>query len=106
MVVLSHGDIDKSQYRKFKIRISGKPNDVGMHREMIKRRLKHPEWPLPDVIIVDGGRGQARVVQFEILNFKFEIKIKIKMTKTPITLGRRRMSQETIKMAGTRRTTK
>src|SRR3989344_4752002 len=75
MVVLSHGDIDKSQYRKFKIRISGKPNDVGMHREMIKRRLKHPEWPLPDVIIVDGGRGQARVVQYEILNFKFEIPV-------------------------------
>ena len=27
---------------------------------MIKRRLKHPEWPFPDMIIVDGGRGQVR----------------------------------------------
>lgn len=60
MVVLTNGEIDKSQYRKFKIKISGKPNDVGMHREMLARRLKHREWPLPDLIIVDGGRAQAR----------------------------------------------
>lgn len=62
MVVLTNGEIDKSQYRKFKIRISGKPNDVGMMKEMVKRRLKHSEWPLPDLIIVDGGRGQVRGV--------------------------------------------
>lgn len=70
MVVLTHGDIDKSQYRKFKIHPpaggSGKANDVGMHKEMIKRRLKHKEWKFPDLIIVDGGRGQARVVKCQI----------------------------------------
>ena len=63
MVVLTHGEIDKSQYRKFKITISGRPNDVGMHKEMMRRRLKHKEWLLPDLIIVDGGRGQVRGVQ-------------------------------------------
>lgn len=63
MVVLTNGEIDKSQYRKFKMRISGRPNDVGMHKEMMGRRLKHPEWPFPDLIIVDGGRGQARAVK-------------------------------------------
>ena len=73
MVVLTQGEIDKSQYRKFKIHISGKPNDVGMHKEMIKRRLKHPEWPFPDMIIVDGGRGQVRGVKLEIENCKLEI---------------------------------
>lgn len=61
MVVLTNGDIDKSQYRKFKIHISGRPNDVGMHREMIRRRLRN-NWPVPDLIIVDGGRGQANGV--------------------------------------------
>src|SRR3989344_269045 len=75
MVVLTNGEIDKSQYRKFKMHVSGKPNDVGMHKEMMGRRLKHPEWPLPDLIIVDGGRGQVRAVQFEILNLKFEIPV-------------------------------
>lgn len=62
MVVLTNGEIDKSQYRKFKISISGKPNDVAMMQEMLTRRLKHKEWPKPDLIIVDGGRGQARSI--------------------------------------------
>ena len=75
LVVLTNGDIDKSQYRKFKIHITGKPNDVGMHREMMKRRLKHAEWPIPDLIIVDGGRAQARAVQYEIQNTKYKIPI-------------------------------
>lgn len=69
LVVLTHGDIDKSQYRRFKIHLIGRPNDVGMHKEMIKRRLKHPEWPMPDLIIVDGGRGQANGVHLELARF-------------------------------------
>lgn len=66
MVVLTHGEVDKSQYRKFKIRMWGKPNDVGMMREMLRRRLKHDEWPMPDLILIDGGRGQARIAKFQI----------------------------------------
>lgn len=62
MVVLTNGEIDKSQYRRFKIKISGKPNDYAMHAEMAQRRLKHPEWPLPDLFIIDGGRGQVQAV--------------------------------------------
>lgn len=73
MVVLTNGEIDKSLYRKFKIRITGRPNDVGMHKEMLRRRLKHQEWPMPDLIIVDGGRGQAKAAKFEIQNSKFKI---------------------------------
>lgn len=75
MVVLTGGEIDKSQYRKFKIRISGKINDVAMHREMLSRRLKHKEWPLPDLIIVDGGRGQARGIKLELGGWRLEIPI-------------------------------
>ncbi len=75
LVVLTNGEIDKSQYRKFKMRVSGKPNDVGMHKEMIGRRLNHPEWPIPDLIIVDGGRGQVRVVHAELqaTNYKLPV---------------------------------
>lgn len=62
MVVLTDGEIDKSQYRKFKIKVAGRPNDVGMLKEVLKRRFGHKEWPMPDLIIVDGGRGQARAV--------------------------------------------
>lgn len=60
MVVLTNGEIDKSQYRRFKIKITGKPNDYAMHAEMMGRRLKHDEWPLPNLFLIDGGRGQVR----------------------------------------------
>jgi excinuclease ABC subunit C len=66
MVVLTHGEIDKSQYRKFKIRISGKPNDFAMMKEVLKRRFNHDEWSFPDLLIVDGGKGQVSAAE-EIL---------------------------------------
>lgn len=75
MVVLTNGEIDKSQYRKFKIRVAGRPNDVGMMKEMVRRRLAHPEWPNPDLILVDGGRGQAKAVKLETRNWKLDIPV-------------------------------
>ena len=69
MVVLINGEIDKSQYRKFRIKISGRPNDVAMLKEVMARRLNHPEWPFPQLIIIDGGRGQVRGVK-QILDQK------------------------------------
>jgi len=62
MVVLTNGEIDKSQYRKFKISIAGKPDDFAMHAEMMRRRLKHTEWPTPNLFIIDGGLGQVHAV--------------------------------------------
>lgn len=75
MVVLTNGEVDKSQYRKFKIKITGKPNDVGMHKEMMGRRLKHKEWPYPQLFLIDGGRGQVRAAQFQITNYKLQIPV-------------------------------
>lgn len=72
MVVLTNGEIDKSQYRKFKIRLTGRPNDYAMMAEMISRRLKN-NWPTPDLIIIDGGKGQVSAAQLEIGNLKLEI---------------------------------
>lgn len=78
MVVLTNGEIDKSQYRKFKIHPPaggpGKPNDVGMHSEMMRRRLRN-DWPLPDLMIIDGGIAQARAAKYEILNTKYDIPV-------------------------------
>lgn len=68
MVVLTNGDVDKSQYRKFKIKITGKPNDFAMHAEMMGRRLNHPEWGIPQLILIDGGKGQVTAVKAVILS--------------------------------------
>lgn len=75
MVVLTNGEIDKSQYRKFKIRMSGRPNDVGMLKEMIKRRFTHSEWPSPQLVVVDGGRGQARAIFLLLQDMNLQIPI-------------------------------
>lgn len=61
MVVFLDGEKDPASYRKFSIKNqkNRKPNDFLMIEEIIIRRLKHKEWPLPDLIIVDGGKGQV-----------------------------------------------
>ncbi len=60
MIVFTNGEADKSQYRKFSIKYveKNKPNDFAMMAEVIARRLRHPEWPTADLIIIDGGKGQ------------------------------------------------
>lgn len=74
MVVFENDKPNKNEYRKFKIKTLSVPNDVGMMRETMARRLKHADdWPLPDIILVDGGWGQINAVR-EILAEK---KIKI-----------------------------
>lgn len=62
MVVFENGQPKKSDYRKFKIKTIKKTNDVGMMQEMLIRRLQHKEWPRPDLIVVDGGKGQLNAV--------------------------------------------
>ncbi|MBI2404887.1 UvrB/UvrC motif-containing protein [Candidatus Gottesmanbacteria bacterium] len=59
LVVLTDGQPDKSQYRKFRIRMPNRPNDVAMIAEVLHRRLNHQEWPYPDLLVIDGGKGQV-----------------------------------------------
>lgn len=63
MVVFTDGQPDKKWYRKFKIKTVKSPNDPAMMAEVISRRLKHikKDWPRPDLIILDGGKGQLGV---------------------------------------------
>ena len=58
MVIFIDGRPAKNFYRKFKIKITHKPNDIAMIKETIKRRLKHSEWPFADLILIDGGKAQ------------------------------------------------
>lgn len=62
MTVIENGQINKNEYRKFIIRNS-KQNDIAGLEEILKRRLKHTEWTLPQVIVVDGGKAQINIAR-------------------------------------------
>lgn len=61
MVVFTDGKADKKAYRKYKIKDVEGPDDYETMREVIRRRYARvlkEDFPLPDLIIVDGGKGQ------------------------------------------------
>ncbi len=60
MVVFQDGRPCKSAYRRFRIQTASEPDDYGMMREVLTRRLKGSD-PLPDLLVVDGGKGQLNV---------------------------------------------
>ena len=67
MVVLENGEAKKSGYRKFNIKsVEQKSNDPKALAEVIRRRLKHTEWPYPDVFVIDGGKAQRNAVLKEL----------------------------------------
>ncbi len=66
MVVFINGKPDKNEYRMFKIKTVGQPDDVAMHREVMRRRLARRDWPRPDMIVIDGGKPQLNAVQKEL----------------------------------------
>ena len=61
MVVFINGASARNEYRKFKIRTSTN-DDIKSMMEVISRRLKHTEWNLPNLIILDGGITQVNAV--------------------------------------------
>ncbi|HRH31081.1 MAG TPA: GIY-YIG nuclease family protein, partial [Candidatus Paceibacterota bacterium] len=63
MVVAENGVIQKDEYRKFNIKTVSGANDPAALREVILRRLNHPEWPYPKAFIVDGNKVQKKVAE-------------------------------------------
>ncbi|ANU16901.1 excinuclease ABC subunit C [Planococcus maritimus] len=61
MVVFIDGKPSKKDYRKYKTRSAQKPDDYAAMREVVRRRYSRvlkDGLPLPDLIIIDGGKGQ------------------------------------------------
>ncbi|HEY3297029.1 MAG TPA: excinuclease ABC subunit UvrC [Armatimonadota bacterium] len=69
MVVFIQGASSKSEYRRFKIKTIAQPDDYGMMREVIRRRFANAVSgdsrfkDLPDLVLIDGGRGQLNAAQ-------------------------------------------
>lgn len=73
MVVFINGKPDKSQYRRFKIRLeSDEANDFAMMSEVFERRYNHEKMKdatfasKPDLIIVDGGKPQLNAALLQL----------------------------------------
>jgi excinuclease ABC subunit C len=63
MTVLEGGETAKDEYRKFKIKTLTDANDPAALREVLTRRLLHPEWPFPQIIVVDGNTIQKNAAE-------------------------------------------
>ena len=66
MITFINGQSKKSEYKRFKIKTTeGKPDDFLSMKEVLTRRLKHlgdKNWDKPDLMIIDGGKGQLSSV--------------------------------------------
>lgn len=59
MVAFENGQPARSEYRRFKLKtVQGKPDDFKSMAEIMERRYNEKDWPVPDLIVIDGGKGQ------------------------------------------------
>jgi excinuclease ABC subunit C len=69
MVVFIDGEADKTSYRRFKIKTVEGANDFASLQEVLQRRLEklntteEDKFPKPDLIVIDGGKGQLSAVE-------------------------------------------
>lgn len=84
MVVFDFAHPKKDAYRKFKINRKQTPDDFAMMREMLERRFTRSltddptkKWPLPNLIVIDGGKGQLSVAHTVLQDPKYNLQIPI-----------------------------
>jgi excinuclease ABC subunit C len=99
MIVFTGGEIDKNEYRKFKIHHKSDTyqtqnstnntegqNDPAMIGQILDRRLNHQEWAYPDLILIDGGKGQLSAALKVLKKHKLKIPV-IAVAKGPTRKG-------------------
>ena len=77
LVVFTDGRPDKNKYRKYKVKTVKGPDDYATMKEVVRRRytrLLKEDSPLPDLIIVDGGKGQMSAA-LEVLELELGLDI-------------------------------
>lgn len=63
MTVVEDGNVNQNEYRKFKIKTQSGSNDTGALLEVLERRLTHPEWRYPNLIVLDGSTAQINTAE-------------------------------------------
>jgi excinuclease ABC subunit C len=74
MVVFQDGEPDKSSYRRFRIKTVSEADDYAMMYEVLSRRFVHNE-NLPDLVVVDGGKGQLNVALSVLKDLKIKLDV-------------------------------
>lgn len=78
MVVFTDGRPDKKQYRKYKIMTTSDGDDYQAMKEVIYRRyfrVLNEGLPTPDLIVIDGGKGQVKVAQDVLSSLNMKIPV-------------------------------
>jgi excinuclease ABC subunit C len=69
------GELNPKEYRTFNIKGFTASNDAGALGQVISRRLNHPEWQIPNLIIADGNQIQKNVIEKELKNRGLKIPV-------------------------------
>lgn len=81
MVVMIDGEKAASEYRRFMIKTVEGANDYASHQEMMARRLEKlssnekERFPMPDLMVIDGGKGQLSAVKEVLDRYSYDIEI-------------------------------
>jgi excinuclease ABC subunit C len=75
MTVLENGELNKKEYRMFKISDKNSQGDTNSLCEILERRLGHTDWKMPNLIVVDGGDAQLNTAERLIKEKNFEIPV-------------------------------
>ncbi len=75
MVVFKDGEPNNKDYRTFNIKEAPANDDLRALEEMVTRRLRHTEWPYPDIMMIDGGRPQIVFISRVLRKNKINIPI-------------------------------
>jgi excinuclease UvrABC nuclease subunit len=94
MTVMENGQIKKSEYKKFILRDTKRGDDIGGLREILTRRFKHPEWKMPNLIVVDGGNNQLNMAKKIIENIDVVSVLKDDKHKPKDILGDKKKAEK------------
>ncbi len=76
MVVFENGEPKKNAYRKFRLRTFSGPDDYASMKEVLSRRFTDEKiGELPDVLMMDGGKGQVNIAETVLASLGLEIPV-------------------------------
>ncbi len=93
MTVVIDGEMAKSEYKKFKLSRDSN-DDVNNLKEILIRRLRHEEWGMPNLIVIDGGISQINAAKSVIGNIPVVSVVKNDSHKPNYFLGDENLAKE------------